>query len=77
MKFIKVKQTVEYFDSSMKTGLVDAIINLDNVELLRDNPDGSLTVYLCGRDKPFKILDEDSIKRIFDGIKMKREKSKT
>ena len=74
MKFIKVKQQIEMFDDGMKVVVVDAIINLELVELIRENNDDSITIYLSGRDKPIKIKDKESIDLIFKGIKLTREK---
>ena len=74
MKFIKVIETFELFDDGMKIKQVEAIINLENIELIREISDGSLSIFLVGRDKAMKIYDKDSIKQIMNEIKINKKK---
>jgi hypothetical protein len=75
MKLIRVKEYQEIFKDDKYTPVsIDAIINLDQITLVREVIDG-LLIFLTGRDKAITIKDEDSIKLFYKESGLRRVNS--
>lgn len=68
MNFIKIKEVQEIFKDDKHIPVeLDVILNLDNITLIRDvviDGDTGLNVYLIGREKAIRVMDQDDIKLI-------------
>ena len=63
MKFIEVVELFDTFrDDKMNSISTPVYVNVEQIDLIRESAEGNLSVFLSGRDKAIKLVDEKSIK---------------
>ncbi len=65
MKFIEVVELFDTFrDDKMNSISTPVYVNVEQIDLIRESAEGNLSVFLSGRDKAIKLVDEKSIKAL-------------
>lgn len=71
MKFVKITEIFETFNDGQKLMEVNNHINIDMISFIRETTDGSLLVFMTGRDKAIKVVNKDSIDALIKATKIK------
>jgi len=65
VKFIEVVELFDTFrDDKMNSISTPVYVNVEQIDLIRESAEGNLSVFLSGRDKAIKLVDEKSIKAL-------------